>query len=107
MSRGGTKRSWRNALALLAIAAAMVAGGCAGSGSSSVEYSYGVHYGSVWGYDDYYYGGPIYVGPPGTVPPPDVKPPRPDARPPQASHLPARPMPPPRPAPRAGGGRRR
>jgi hypothetical protein len=107
MSRGGVGLWWRNALALLACAAAAVTGGCAGDGSGggSAEFGYGVYYGSAWGYDDIYYDGPIYVGPPDS-PPPGTNPPRPDARPPHVSHQPVRPMPPSRPAPR-GGGRRR
>ena len=96
-------RGVRNAL--LVIAGALAAAGCAGGngcGSVSVGYTYGAYYGDPWGPAYYYPGGPVYVGPP----PVATRPP-PDGRPPQASQLPSRPMPPSRPAPRAGGGRRR
>ena len=56
------------------------------------------YYGSAWGDDRWYDGGPIHVGPPAPQPP--------GARPPHVAHLPARPMPAPRPALRPAGRRR-
>ena len=86
------KQVLRSMVVLLACAELVFAAGCAGSGSASVGYSYGAYYGSPWGPNYYYGGGPVYVGPP-------------DTRPPQAAQLPSRPMPPSRPA--GGAGRRR
>jgi hypothetical protein len=115
MTRDHTSRVWRLALGSLAALAAAIVGGCAGDGGGNVDYSVGVHYGSYWGPSPWYYGGPVYVGPPPGGPPPGGPPGAGGGRPPPGggagaphpSHPIARPMPPPRPTPRAGGGGRR
>jgi hypothetical protein len=100
---------WRGALTALVCTAAAVVGACAGGGGdggyTSVEYGYGVYYGSAVGYNDWYAAGgrPVYVGPPVATPPPGAIG---GARPPHVSNLPARPLPPARPV-GGGGGRRR
>ena len=104
MSRANLRRSLHAAAVLLACTVAVLAGGCAGSGTTSVSAGYGyggAYYGNPWGPNYYYGGGPVYVGPPSS----GARPPSTEGRPPQASQLPSRPMPSPRPA--GGGGRRR
>ena len=104
MRRVKPGQTWRNALAACAYAAAIVSGGCAGGGdgytSVDYDYGYGVYYGSAWE-AGWYGGGPVYVGPPAARPPGAI-----GGGPPHVSNLPARPLPPARPA-GGGGGRRR
>jgi len=112
--RANGGRTWRNALTAFACIAATVVGACAGGegGYTDVEYGYGgVYYASAWGNDPWYHGGPVYVGPPVAPPPPGAIGGRPPSGaigggPPHVSNLPARPLPPSRPA-GGGGGRRR
>lgn len=104
MRRANRGHPWRNALTAFACTAATVVGGCAGGdgGYTSVEYGYGgVYYASAWN-DPWYHGGPVYVGPPPVTRPPGAI----GGGPPHVSNLPARPLPPSRPA-GGGGGRRR
>ena len=98
------------AMILIVTGAGSLAGGCATTGDpyGTGAYDYGAYFGSSW-YDPYPWHpyDPIYVGPPIDRPPSGDWPP--DWRPPgtgggeRPAHLPARPMPPPRPATMGGG----
>ena len=96
-----TQEGSASRIALFTLTTVLLISACTNTSSrASVGYGYGAYYGSMW-HDPYPWpSGPIYVGPPHHLPPPGWVPPGgPGARPPPA-HLPARPMPPPRPAPR-------
>jgi hypothetical protein len=109
-----TSRANRGAAMILIGAGAgagLLTGGCATTYDAygPGPYDYGAYFGSSW-YDPYpwYPDDPIYVGPPIDRPPVGDRPP-PDWRPPGTGggerpvHLPARPLPPSRPATMGGG----